>query len=141
MTATIAQEPTHRRRTVPRPPLAPNARHGTVYVARACGFRCTRCAELRHGRVGRYRAGCRCQPCLAAWEATLRFPFADLERLLLRTTGGSTVDVAARLGIGRRQVLRLRARPLNVHEADGLAIHAGFHPAEVWAGWCPNERA
>lgn len=129
MTAAVAaQEAPQWAPTARRPRPAPNARHGTVYVARACGYRCPRCAELRHGRPGRYDAGCRCQACLAAHDGERRLPFAALEELI----AGTTVDVARAVGVDRRQVLRFRARLLQVHEADRLAIAAGFHPTEVW---------
>lgn len=72
----------------------------------------------------------------------MRFPFADLEQLLLTSAiawrGGKPRPVPPRsfvaevLGMSRRQVLRLRERGLTVVQADELAITAGLQAAEVW---------
>lgn len=63
-----------------------------------------------------------------------RRPF-DLDVLEVAMGGICGLDVARRLGINARQVHRWRKTGLTVHQADVLAVRAGFHPAEVWPDW------
>lgn len=66
------------------------------------------------------------------------FDFASLDaRLGLEEWHGtyhhvSDADRAARLGLGRHQIIRLRRLGLTEHEADVLACHIGLHPGLVW---------
>lgn len=68
-----------------------------------------------------------------------RFPLEPLERALGARHGSpvspSVVLLAARLGIGRRHLPRLRRTGLSEAQADVLAVRAGFHPGEVWPEW------
>jgi len=47
----------------------------------------------------------------------------------------TTHQVAERLGIPHRSVLRYRHNGLTRDAADRLAVRLGHHPAELWPAW------
>lgn len=62
------------------------------------------------------------------------YPFADLVAVIGKDATAAVI--AAKLGIGVRQVHRLRrAGGLTEVQADELAVRLGLHPAEVWGHW------
>jgi hypothetical protein len=74
-----------------------------------------------------------------------RLSFEPLERTLAAflghietgtgCTGPNRTRIAFALGVQARQLYRLRDRGLTWSQADTLAIHAGYHPAEIWSEW------
>jgi hypothetical protein len=50
-------------------------------------------------------------------------------------TGPNRTRIAFALGVQPRQLYRWRDRGLTWDQADTLAIHAGYHPAEIWSEW------
>lgn len=59
-----------------------------------------------------------------------------LERLEALCGDPPAVVLAARLGVSRKRLDRVRRRGgLTVFEADELAVRAGYHPAAVWPDW------
>lgn len=59
----------------------------------------------------------------------MRFDFAPIRRL------GSLPELADRLGVERRTVLRYGANGLSLYQADELAVRMGYHPSELWPEW------
>lgn len=52
---------------------------------------------------------------------------------LLERTGGSVSDLARRVRVSRRQLMRLKAAGgLNVFVADVFAERLGEHPVNIW---------
>jgi hypothetical protein len=69
----------------------------------------------------------------------VRLAFDDLERALPRPH--SDQQVAWWLGTTPRHVARLRAKGLDVDQADRYATRVGLNPVEVWGDdwWQPEE--
>lgn len=47
----------------------------------------------------------------------------------------SDPELAARVGITERHLLRLKHEGLTLLQADRYAVACGWHPASVWQGW------
>lgn len=47
----------------------------------------------------------------------------------------SDPELAARVGITERHLLRLRHTGLTLLQADRYAVACGWHPACIWPGW------
>lgn len=119
-------------------------RHGTVSAYNHRGCRCGPCtvANREHCRRQRHTAAARRRDELErqhatswpprAWARLRRLPFASLEQLV---QADSTVGLALRLRVHRRQLYRWRRYGVTIDQADTLAITAGYHPAEVWPQW------
>lgn len=60
-----------------------------------------------------------------------RYP---LEQLKARTHL-TDPELADRLGITERHLLRLKATGLSPLQADRYAIACGWHPCLIWVGW------
>lgn len=58
----------------------------------------------------------------------------ELEALKARTQL-SDPELAERVGITERHLIRLKATGLTTLQADRYAIACGWHPCLVWPGW------